>query len=248
MFQFIFFMVYGLCIGSFLNVVIYRLPRKLPIAKGRSMCPKCSHTLGALDLVPVVSFLALGRKCRYCGEPIAWRYMGVELLTGVWFGLCGYFWDISLYAVILCLYGSVLICAWFIDKDETYIPDRFHIIIIALAAASLFTGPVVGIKSRLLGAAIVGGIMFVISFVTGGGIGGGDIKLMAASGLLLGAKLVVPAFFLAYIIAAVRWVTPYAAKKIPKGFEVPMAPSFAVSLMIMSLAGDSLINMYLSLF
>lgn len=247
-FLFAVFLIYGLCIGSFLNVVIYRLPKAMPLAKGRSMCPACGHTLGIADLVPVFSFLLLGRKCRYCVEPISWRYMGVELLTGCWFGLCSLFWGFSLYTVLLCLYGSVLICAWFIDIDETYIPDRFHIIILILAIVSCFTGPTISLTARLAGAVVVGGGMLLISLATGGGIGGGDIKLLAVSGLLLGLKLTLPAFFLAYMIAAIRWVPPYLAKKIPTGFEVPMAPSFAIALMIMSLAGDRLLALYMSLF
>ncbi len=84
--------IVGLLIGSFLNVCIYRLPAKITIVKGHSFCPNCKHNLGFFDLFPVFSYLLLGRKCRYCHQPIAARYMKVELLTGVYFGLAAALW------------------------------------------------------------------------------------------------------------------------------------------------------------
>ena len=84
--------ILGLMIGSFLNVCIYRLPAGLTIVRGHSFCPTCKHNLGALDLFPVFSYLLLGRRCRYCHEPISSRYMRIELLTGVYFGLAAALW------------------------------------------------------------------------------------------------------------------------------------------------------------
>ena len=243
----VYFFIVGLCIGSFLNVVAWRLPRKLPIAKGRSMCPQCGHTLGALDLVPVFSFLFLGGKCRYCKAPISWRYPASELLTGAAFGFAGWCFGLSMlpYAVVLCLYFSALLIAWFIDREETYIPDRVHLIILAAAVASWFCGPAVSLPERLLGGAGAGLVMLLISRLTGGGIGGGDIKLMTASGLLLGWKLILPAFFFAYILALLRYLIPLLQKKLAAGQEIPMAPFFALSLMVFSLYGQPLLDWYL---
>lgn len=246
-FPFVLFAVYGLCIGSFLNVVIYRLPLKMPIAKGRSMCPSCTHSLSALDLVPLFSFLFLKGKCRYCGAPISWRYPGVEALTGLVFGLCGMVYGLGLYAVLLCIFFACLIVAWFVDVDHTYIPDRLHVIILGLAVCSFFIGPALTLSDRLGGLAIGFG-MLLLSFATGGGIGLGDVKLLAVSGLLLGWKLTLPAFFLAYILAAVRWAPAYLRKKVPKDFAVPMAAYFAIALMLMSLFGERLLTFYFGLF
>lgn len=246
LFSFFVFFIYGVCIGSFLNVVVYRLPRKLPIAKGRSMCPKCEHTLGPADLVPLFSFLFLRGKCRYCGAPISWRYPAVEALTGAVFGLAGAVYGISIYAGILCVFFSVLILAWFIDLDEGYIPDRLHFIVLGAAAASLFWGPQVAPVDRLAGL-ILAGAMVLLSLLTGGGIGGGDIKLMACAGLLLGGGLTVPAFFLAYVLAAVRWLPAFVRKKLPPRFEVRMAPYFALSLMFWALFGRQVLKLWLNL-
>ena len=110
---------------------------------------------------------------------------------------------------------------------------------------SYFTGPAISIPSRLIGAAVMGIGMTLLSLATGGGIGGGDVKLMAASGLLLGWQLVVPAFFLAYVIAAVRCLPALIKKEMGKGFEVPMAPYFAISLMVFSLYGQALLHLWL---
>ena len=121
--------VYGLCIGSFLNVVIYRLPRGESVGKPTwSYCPNCRHRLAAADLAPLVSFLALGRKCRYCRDPISWRYFGVELLTGILFTAVylkdGWGGD----AVFDCLFAALLVPIFFIDLEQFIIPDELSVL------------------------------------------------------------------------------------------------------------------------
>lgn len=120
--------LYGLAIGSFLNVVIWRLPRAQSVnTPVWSYCPSCQHRLGTLDMFPVVSFLTLGAKCRYCKQPISWRYPGVELLTGVLFALVawytfqsgGQWYD----AVFYCLFTALLLCVFFIDLDHFVVDD-----------------------------------------------------------------------------------------------------------------------------
>ena len=129
--------LYGLAIGSFLNVVIWRLPRGQGVSTPTwSYCPSCEHRLGTLDLFPVASFLALGAKCRYCRQPISWRYPGVELLTGVlfalvaWytFGAGGHWYD----AVFYCLFAAILICVFFIDLEHFIIPDSLSVLAVVL--------------------------------------------------------------------------------------------------------------------
>ncbi len=122
--------VYGLAIGSFLNVVIWRLPRNGSVAEPTwSFCPRCEHRLGAWDLVPVFSFLALRARCRYCRAPISWRYPGIELLTGVLFALVAWrfagFWDAALFG---CLFTALLLCVFFIDLEHFVIPDGLNVL------------------------------------------------------------------------------------------------------------------------
>ena len=129
--------LYGLAIGSFLNVVIWRLPRGQSVNTPTwSYCPNCEHRLGTWDLFPVLSFLALGAKCRYCKQPISWRYPGVELLTGVLFALVAWYtfqagqhwYD----AVFFCLFTAILLCVFFIDLEHFVIPDSLSVLAVVL--------------------------------------------------------------------------------------------------------------------
>lgn len=124
-------LIYGLMIGSFLNVVIWRLPRGGSIAHPTwSFCPRCEHRLGAFDLAPILSFLALRARCRYCGSPISWRYPGIELLTGVLFTLVAWrFAPLAPEAAIFhCLFVAVLVCVFFIDLEHFVIPDGLSVL------------------------------------------------------------------------------------------------------------------------
>jgi leader peptidase (prepilin peptidase)/N-methyltransferase len=163
--------LYGLAIGSFLNVVIWRLPRGQSVNTPTwSYCPNCEHRLGTLDLFPVVSFLALGAKCRYCKQPISWRYPGVELLTGVLFALVawyefqagGQWYD----AVFFCLFAAILLCVFFIDLEHFIIPDSLSVLMVVLglvhaAIAGTFLNSVLG----LFGYAAVIYLIGLLSYV-----------------------------------------------------------------------------------
>ncbi len=127
-------LVYGLVIGSFLNVVIWRLPRGGSIASPTwSYCPRCEHRLGAIDLVPVLSFLFLRARCRYCKTPISWRYPAIELLTGLLFlAVTWRFigqWEMAVFA---CLFVALLLCVFFIDLEHFIIPDGLSVLMALL--------------------------------------------------------------------------------------------------------------------
>ena len=156
---------YGICIGSFLNVVIWRLPRGGSIASPTwSYCPRCEHRLGALDLVPVLSFLLLRARCRYCHQPISWRYPGVEALTGLLFAVVTwYIWqaDGQWYdAVFYCLFTALLICIFFIDLEHFVIDDGLCVLGILLGLAhGLVAGTFGDAMAGLFGyAAVIYGI------------------------------------------------------------------------------------------
>lgn len=120
--------IFGINIGSFLNVVIWRLPRGGSIAEPTwSYCPKCEHRLVAVDLVPVLSFLALGRKCRYCKAPISWRYPAIELLTAILFSVIAWKFGWSFDTVFYCLFAACLVCVFFIDLEHFVIPDGLNV-------------------------------------------------------------------------------------------------------------------------
>jgi leader peptidase (prepilin peptidase) / N-methyltransferase len=124
--------VYGVVIGSFLNVVIWRVPQGISIASPVwSFCPNCQHRLSTLDLFPLVSFLALGQKCRYCKKPISWRYFTVEAITGILFLLVylTYGWDWA--SVFGCLFVALLVTIFFVDMDTFMIPDELSVLGVA---------------------------------------------------------------------------------------------------------------------
>lgn len=239
-----FFSLFGLVIGSYLNVVIYRLPLKLSTAKGRSFCPQCHHTLQPLDLVPVFSWLFLGRQCRYCKEPISWRYPFIELLCCLGFGLC-----IAIFpmvdAIIYSFFLAILIVVAMIDLDTMEIPDRMSIFILLLGVILLFLHPQ-QIGSSLIGAFVISIPLWVLSKFNA--MGGGDVKLMFASGFLLGWQNVLVAFMLSSFIGSVYAIYLIVVKKRDRSSAIPFGPFLAMGLALATLYGPSLIQWYLTFF
>ena len=181
----------GACVFSFFNVVIYRLPKGESVVHGRSHCMGCGKTLTAGELIPCVSYLIQGKKCRGCGGKISGRYFKVELAGGLAFVCCCAFFGygelglLSLRGLIAFAYLGILIIIALIDWDTKIIYDRFHIIIVLLGIAALWLFPEHPVADRLIGAAAVSLPMLLIAIAIEGAFGGGDIKLMAASGFLL---------------------------------------------------------------
>jgi leader peptidase (prepilin peptidase) / N-methyltransferase len=121
--------VYGVVIGSFLNVVIWRIPQGLSVSSPAwSYCPHCEHRLSGLDLVPLFSFLALGRKCRYCSKPISWRYFAVEAITGFSFFAVYLTYGLDWATLFGCLFAALLVTIFFIDLDTFMIPDELSVL------------------------------------------------------------------------------------------------------------------------
>ena len=201
--------VYGTAVGSFLNVCICRMPKDERVTKPPSHCPKCGTTLRAADLVPLVSFLALGRKCRYCGEPISWRYFTVELLTGLVFLALFVKYRFQTDFFAFALFSAALIAVFFIDLDHWIIPDQLSVFGMGLGVArdvfglaihepahSLLRIPIpftrveVPMLESVAGLVACGAIFYAIA-VLGSlafkkeAMGGGDIKLAAAVGAVL---------------------------------------------------------------
>lgn len=185
----------ALIIGSFLNVLIYRLPRKEEIAMSRSYCPTCKHRLGIIDLIPLFSYLIQLGRCRYCKKEISQRYFWVEFFTVVLFLLVYLRWGFSVETLVGCIFTAILIVAFMTDWEHWIIPDRltYPAIIIGLLL-SFFT---VGIWSSLLGLILFGGVLLLAAIISGGGMGGGDIKLAAAIGAFTGWQGAMLAFVIA---------------------------------------------------
>lgn len=186
-----FFVIYaflmGICIGSFLNVMVYRMPLRLNLAKGRSFCPACKHTLGALDLFPLFSFLFLGARCRYCKTKISWQYFWVELFTGLLYALIVYLYFPSVKLFLYLFILSLLIVIVLIDYQQMYIDNRLTLGI--LVSSLLYLGlyeweslPYSLLSSLAFAAPFISSTL-IVKILGKEGFGFGDIKLSLALGL-----------------------------------------------------------------
>lgn len=248
----------GLCIGSFLNVVIYRLPNKMSLAFPRSHCVNCDYQLKWYDNIPILSYIILGGKCRNCKSKISLRYPFVELLNMLLYLISlAVFTDFMfdnpnpdyLMFAISCLAFSVLICVFFCDLDNMEIPDTFQICLLILGIAGLFGGD---IPSKIYGLLLGGGFFFLISLIfylvrKKEGLGFGDVKLMAVLGLLLGLKGTIVCILFSSIIGAVV-LSILAFRKGEKDKEYPFATFIAPCAVVALLVGNLVADWYLSLF
>ena len=198
--------ILGAVIGSFLNVVIIRVPRHEPIsgAHNRSHCMSCGHQLGTLDLVPIFSYIFLGGKCRYCKAKISPRYWVVELITACAFTLSLLTLGLTVYLLMAFVLAAALVVASGIDIDRMEIPYGCSIVITVLGiiatVMSVFTGDMPW-YDHLIGAAAVSVPFAILAMF--GAMGGGDVQLMAAAGLLLGWKNVIPAAAIGIVLGAI---------------------------------------------
>lgn len=196
--------LFGSCIGSFLNVVIHRLPREESIVSPRSRCPGCGRAIPARENIPIVSFIVLGGKCSGCGEAISWRYPAVELLTAAGFAAIFLLDGPGFTLLRDLLFFSLLIPIAFIDIDHRIIPDELSLG--GLAAGILLSFlPGGDWKGSLTGALLGGGILYATAVlyekIRGTeGMGGGDIKLLAMIGAFLGWRGTLAAIFLGALL------------------------------------------------
>ena len=248
---YIFGALLGLCVGSFLNVVIYRLPNNMNLAFPPSHCPKCNYQLKWYDNIPVISYCILGGKCRNCKEPISFRYTAVEIInTLMWVGCIALFWEKSIpYACIAALSCSVLLCMFFTDLEHRIVPDSLQIILGALGIASIFFDTNIMWYSHLIGSAATGMVFFIVSIVAEKvlgkeALGGGDIKLAFAAGMLLGWEKMLAAMLVATVAGSIVLLILQKVKNKERGTEYPFVPFMVSGIVIMLFAGDGIIAWY----
>src|SRR3989454_7858172 len=238
--------ILGTILGSFLNVVIYRLPRNLSIVRPGSRCPHCQTPIRPQDNIPVVSFLVLRGRCRVCHAPIGWRYPLVEavsggLLAGVWLRFAPAAAWIPLVAA--ALFSFMLIAVVFIDLDHQIVPN-------AVTYPGIVPGLLLAIpQGRLVPSVVVaasaGALFLLIAVVSHGGMGGGDIKLAAMMGAFLSWPATAVALLLAFMIGATAGVLLIAVKRRSRKDPIPFGPSLAAGGVIAVFAGDAILRWYL---
>lgn len=252
-FLWVFRFVMGACIFSFVNVVICRLPRGESVVKGRSHCMECGHELAAKELIPLVSYVALRGNCSRCGAHIPIRDFVVECTGGAAFVLSAAFYGIGRTGVIsargllVFAFLAVLMIVAAIDWDTRIIYDRFHVIIGVLGLAAVWLFPEITLTSRLIGLVVISVPMLVLAVVIPGAFGGGDIKLMAACGWLLGWKANVFAMFAGLLTAGIYCCVMLVAGKLGRKDYFAFGPFLAAGLAAAAFCGEWIANWYLSL-
>ena len=243
--------VLGACMGSFLNCMAWRILHGESVWKGRSHCDVCGHVLAPRDLFPVVSYLASGGKCRYCGANLSARHVWGEIVSAAVFVTLLLKYDISLQALEALLLACILLACAFADLEGYIIPDRFLAAGIVLYAISfLWAGkPLIRLRDGVIGGfAVAGGLWLLVlaaeKLLKKEAMGGGDLKLLFVTGLFLGWKGNLLCLILACLIGIVWGV---AAKGRKEGGAIPWGPSIALAAWITALVGDRFIRWYLSL-
>ena len=247
----------GLLVGSFLNVVIHRLPAMLerqwaadcaeftgaPVPQPeperfnllvpRSRCPHCGHMIRWYENIPVASWLALRGKCSQCRARISARYPAVELLTAAFFALCGWRFGLGLQAAAWAAFAALLICLFLIDMDTQILPDDLNYLLLWAGLLAAAMGWTVPLASAVWGAA-VGYVVFwsifqLFKVATGKeGMGYGDFKLLAALGAWLGAEYLLAIVLLSSIVGAVIGVLLLAVGKLAnRDIPMPFGPYLA---------------------
>lgn len=241
-----FIFIFGLIIGSFLNCVIYRQEQEKSLS-GRSFCPQCGHVLSWKDLIPVLSFLLLKGKCRYCKNRISWQYPAVELASALAFLLIFSLPKANM-AEIICLLAisSALIVIFVFDLKHFIIPDRMIIFASFFAFLyRIFAGNMI----NSLFSAVLASLFFLIIFLVSRGraMGFGDVKLALFMGLFLGWPAIIIALFFAFWAGAVLGLILIAFKKKTMKSEVPFGPFLIVGVFIAFFWSREIISWYLNL-
>ena len=243
-----FVVLLGLVIGSFLNVVIARLPEGKSVWRPGSACPGCATPISWFDNIPVVSFLALRGRCRTCGMAISWQYPLVEATTGVAFGLAflrfGPTPDFAAAAALL----AALIAITAIDLAHQIIPDVITLPGILVGGLASLTSTRVDWIDSLIGIGVGGGLFLIIILASRGGMGGGDMKLGAMLGAFLGWKIGLLAILLGVLAGgAVALCLLFAGRKGRKE-AIPFGPFLALGGAVTMLWGERLLAWYLQHF
>ncbi|NUZ05670.1 prepilin peptidase [Piscinibacter koreensis] len=255
----------GLCVGSFLNVVIHRLPlmlergwkrdsaemlgvevdlgQPITLALPRSRCPSCGHQICWYENIPVASWLWLRGRCSACRAPISARYPLVELFTALLFGLVGWRVGAQPVALLWCAFAAVLIALAGIDWDTTLLPDSLTLPLLWAGLVASALGWTIALPQAVWGAVVgylsLWTIYWVFKLATGKeGMGFGDFKLLAALGAWLGLKMILPIVLAASLIGAVVGIAMKFAASLREGRYVPFGPFLAGAGIVVMLAGQ----------
>lgn len=250
--------LFGLIVGSFLNVCIYRIPRGLSIIIPSSRCPSCNTPIKPWDNIPIVSYILLGGKCRFCKAKISFRYPLVELLNAIMYALILWRFDFGWHTVIYLVFSSSLIVITFIDLDFQIIPDKITLSGIPigfLVGSFLLPDPfarssLLGMKESLIGMVTGFGLFYLVALIGSAifkkeALGGGDVKMMAMVGALMGWKTVLLTTFLGSLTGSIVGVLLTVLKGKDRKAQLPFGPFLALGTIITLFYGQEILSWYL---
>ncbi len=248
----VFVFIFGICIGSFLNVCIYRLPESKSIVHPRSACPDCGALIQFYDNIPIFSYIALRAKCRHCGAHISLRYPVIEFISGIF--AVGVFlkFGISVEALIYYTFIAALLVITFIDIDHQIIPDVISLPGIPIFFAASFALPNMTFVDSILGILIGGGSLYLVAWLyhlitRKEGMGGGDIKLLAMMGAIIGWKGVLFTIFTASAVGTLAGLAVILKSGKTMKLKIPFGPFLAIGAIAFIFFGPQLIAWYFNL-
>ena len=265
--------VFGLLVGSFLNVVILRLPARMEwgwrqeareilgqpeayepkppgLVASRSACPMCGHALAAWENIPVLSFLLLRGRCRACRSPISRQYPLVELLTGLLFGVCAWRFGISVELGFALAFTAALVALSGIDLRTTLLPDQIVLPLLWLgllaSLVTLFVDPVSAILGAAAGYLSLWSVAGLFELLTKKpGMGAGDFKLLAALGAWCGFKAVLPIILISSVVGAIIGSIWLATAGKHRDTQIPFGQYLAIAGWLQFISGIDLLGLYL---
>lgn len=247
-FVFLYFFICGTCIASFVNVMIERIPEHKSFIKGRSYCPICHHQLGFFDLFPIISYIFLHGKCRYCHSQISKQYIIIEIFGGFLAVLCFYHYGYHIMGIWTFCFSMILLAISIIDLKTMEIPDGLILCCLLLALIEILFIKI-NIFTRLIGFFIASLPMIVINFFVQDSFGGGDIKLVAVGGFILGWQKVLIAIFLAIMTAGLyASYLMFIKQDVKRNDHIAFGPYLCFGMFMALLYGETLLDVYLSLF
>jgi leader peptidase (prepilin peptidase)/N-methyltransferase len=248
------FVAAGLIFGSFLTVVAYRVPRGESVVRPRSRCPRCGAEIGALENIPVISYLALRGRCRHCGAPVSPEYPLTEAATAALFAGAAAVYEELYVATLVALFLGVMLAVALVDARWRIVPNAIVYPSLVLGLTAVVVGHLVGVGldgvSGMIGLAAYAGPLFLVALVVPHGMGMGDVKLAALIGLILGSlglSYVAVAAGVGILIGGIGALLALVLFRYGRKQQIPFGPFLAGGAAVAALAGPQIAELYLSL-
>lgn len=236
----------GMCVASFMNVVIDRVPRGENFVSGRSHCDSCGKVIAWYDLIPVVSYLVLRGRCRYCHCKIPVRGFFIEIFGGLIGVFCFYRFGFEYETILMFVIAMILLAITMIDFDTMIIPDGLNMVMFLVCLVLMFVRQM-SLVDSIIGMFCISLPMFLLNLVIPDSFGGGDIKLMFAGGIALGWKYSLLAAFIGILIAGIYCIYLILTKKVDKKGHIAFGPYLSIGIFIALCYGYEIVSWYLNL-